>query len=341
MRIDVVPVADAGLGNSAYLVDLGDGGALLVDPRRVIAPYERAIATPGHTPEHLAYLLLDGATPIALFSGGTLIAGGVARPDLIAAEQTERLARAAHRSIVQRVLTLPDGLPVYPTHGGGSFCSAGTGGRVTTTIGHERAANPLLQVADEDAFVARLLGGLGSFPPYFLHLREVNRTGPTVYGRDLPRLRPLTAREVVDAVDGGAVLVDARPIDRFAAGHVSGSVSIELRSQFATWLGWVVPFGTPIVVNIDDDQHERDLVAQALTIGYEWDAGHVPDALHRELGTLRSNAADLPDGLVVHCGHGQRAMTAASLLLRAGHRDVTVTTAGPDQLATTIAAGAA
>lgn len=447
MPIDVVAVADAGLGNSAYLVDLGDGGALLVDPQRVIAPYERAahelgvrirvvaethlhadfvsggrelaalgadlvvpatggyafdhrgvgdgeevdlggltlraIATPGHTPEHLAYLLLDGTAPVALFSGGTLIAGGVARPDLIAADQTHPLARAAYRSITQLLLTLPDELPVYPTHGGGSFCSAGTDGQATTTIGHERTANPLLQADDEDAFVARLLGGLGSFPPYFLHLREVNRTGPTVYGRDLPRLRPLTVAAAVDAVDDGAVLVDARPIDRFAAGHVPGSVSIELRSQFATWLGWIVPFDAPIVVVIDGDQDERDLVAQALTIGYErllgrldggiaawtaashevatlplvdpgdevgdrrlldvrqtseWDAGHVPDALHRELGTLRAAIADLPDGLVVHCGHGQRAMTAASLLRRGGHRDVTVTTAGPDQLATTVAA---
>lgn len=445
MAIDVVAVADAGLGNSAYLVDLGDGSALLVEPQRVTAPYERAagerglrirvvaethlhadfvsggcelaalgaelivpaaggyafdhrgvgdgdeadlggltlraIATPGHTPEHLAYLLADGATPVAVFSGGTLIAGGVARPDLIAADQTERLARAAYRSITERLLTLPDDLPVYPTHGGGSFCSTGATGRHATTIGQERAANPLLQAPDEDAFVARLLGGLGSYPEYFLHLREVNRTGPAVYGRDLPRLRPLTAAATVEAVAGGAVLVDARPIDRFAAGHVPGSVSIELRGQFATWLGWIVPFGTPVVVVIGDDQDEHDLVAQALMVGYdglvgrldggiaawtaaghdiatlplvdhgdvgdtrlldvrqtsEWTAGHAPGALHRELGTLRTTGADVPDGVTVHCAHGQRAMAAASLLRRAGHRDVTVTTAAPDQLTTTVA----
>lgn len=446
MAIDVVAVADVGLGNSAYLVDLGDGGALLVDPQRVVAPYERAarerglsirvvaeshlhadfvsggrelaalgadlivpaaggyafdhrgvgdgdevyvggltlraIATPGHTPEHLAYLLLDEATPVAVFSGGTLIAGGVARPDLIAADQTQQLARAAYRSISERLLTLPDDLPVYPTHGGGSFCSTGARGQHATTIGQERAANPLLQAPDEDAFVARLLGGLGSYPEYFLHLREVNRTGPTLHGRDLPRPRPLTAAAVVDAVAGGAVLVDTRPIERFAAGHVPGSVSIELRDQFATWLGWVVPFGTPIVVVIDDDQDEHDLVAQAFTVGYdalvgrldggiaawaaagrdiatlplvdhggagdtrlldvrqtsEWAVGHVPGALHLELGTLPTTGADLPDGLTVHCAHGQRAMTAASLLRRAGHRDLTVTTAGPDQLGTAVAA---
>jgi len=331
--MDVIPVRDAGLGNSAYLVDLGDGGALLIDPQRIAGPYLdaaerlglrarfvaethlhadfvsggrelavtgaellapeaggyafdhrgltdddevdlggptlRVIATPGHTPEHLAYLLLDDGEPAALFSGGTLIAGGVARPDLIAPDRTGSLARAAWRSITHRLMRLPDDLPVYPTHGGGSFCSAGTSDRTTTTIGHERATNPLLQVSGEDEFVARLLGGLGSFPPYFLHLREVNRTGPETHGRDLPTLPRLAPDELAAAMAAGAVVVDARPIDRFAAGHVPGSISIELGRQFGTWLGWVVEFGSPVAFVLDEDQDEHGLVAQALTVGYD------------------------------------------------------------------------
>ncbi len=438
----VFTISDDGLGNHAHLVDLGDGGALLVDPQRIVVAHrERAaredlrirfvaethlhadfvsgarelaadgatvlapsaggyvfdhrgladgdevevggltlqvIATPGHTPEHLAHLLLDDGEPVALFTGGTLVAGGVARPDLIAPEQTEPLARAAWRSITQRLLALPDELPVYPTHGGGSFCSAGSGGPVTTTIGRERAANPLLQAVDEDDFVARLLGGLGTFPPYFLHLRELNRRGPTVYGHRLPGLPRLRPADLDAAVADGAVVVDARPIARFAAGHVPGSVSIELRPQFGTWLGWVVEFGAPVVVVLEPDQDEVDLVAQALTVGYErlagrldggvaawhgsgrdlaavelygpgddladrplldvrqhaeWEAGHVPGATHRELGSLGDDRHGVPAGSVVHCGHGQRAMTAASLLRRAGHDGIAVTTAGPGQLA--------
>ncbi|HWB72148.1 MAG TPA: MBL fold metallo-hydrolase, partial [Egibacteraceae bacterium] len=197
----IVPIVDAGLGNSSYLVDVGDGRALVVDPTRDPGPYLRtaeqrgwritdvaethlhadfvsgarelaaggarllaparaglgfpttglddgdevdlgglrlrALATPGHTPEHLAYLLADGDRPLAVFTGGTLITGGVARPDLLGPDHTEALARAAHRSIRQRLLTLPDDLPVYPTHGPGSFCSAGPGGERVTTIGHE------------------------------------------------------------------------------------------------------------------------------------------------------------------------------------------------------------
>lgn len=444
MAVDVIPVRDDGLGNSAYLVDLGDGGALLVDPQRVVGPYLataaelglrvrfvaethlhadflsgarelatvgaelllpadggyafghrriqdgqevdvgglalRAIATPGHTPEHLAYLLLEDDRPVALFSGGTLMAGGVARPDLIAPDQTEALARSAWRSITQRLLPLPDDLPVYPTHGGGSFCSAGASGQTATTIGQERVSNRLLQAVDEDDFVTRLLGGLGTFPPYFLHLRDVNRRGAQVHGRDLPRLAPLTPDELATAAADGAVVIDARPIARFASGHVAGSISIELRGAFASWLGWVVAFGTPVAVVLDDDQEEHDLVAQALTVGYdrlvgrldrgvvaweasgrpveripllgpgddpdsrhlvdvrqaaEWDAGHVPGAIHAEVGSLLDGRADLKGAILTHCGHGQRAMTAASLLRRSGHRAVAATTARPDQLAWT------
>src|SRR6185295_4679928 len=128
------------------------------------------LATPGHTPEHLAYLLLDGPTPVALFSGGSLLVDSVARTDLIDPDQTELLARQLWRSLHSRVLTLPDDLPVYPTHGAGSFCSAPAGGERTTTIGRERATNPLLNAPPEDEFVRRLLAGLGSYPVYFTRL---------------------------------------------------------------------------------------------------------------------------------------------------------------------------
>jgi hydroxyacylglutathione hydrolase len=302
--VDILSVVDEGLGNSAYVVDLGDGGALLVDPERDPRPYlsvlaqrgldprfvvethlhadfvsgsrelmgsgaellapagsdlaypHRAledgeeldlggltlevIATPGHTPEHLAYLLRDGRVPVAVFSGGTLMAGGVARPDLLAPEQTEPLARAAYRAIRQRLLTLPDDLPVYPTHGGGSFCAATPGGQRTTTIGRERTTNPLLaDDPDEDTFVARLLGGLGSYPPYFLELRDVNRIGVDVLG-PVPPMLPLLSVEAFDRVVGdGAEVVDVRSM------QPSRRVTYRARCRFPGgrssrpgWAGW-------------------------------------------------------------------------------------------------------
>lgn len=437
--IDIVAFVDEGLGNSSYLVDLGDHRAVVVDPERDASPYLaaaarrgltishsvethlhadfvtgsrelaargamvlapaaggiewphrglgdgdetdlgglrlRALATPGHTPEHLSYLLSDGGRPLALFSGGSLLVASAGRTDLIAPDQTESLARALWRSIVERLLVLPDDLAVYPTHGAGSFCSAPADGARVTTIGGERLTNPLLSAPDEDTFVARLLAGLGSCPAYFAELRAVNRHGPHVYGT-FPTLAPLDVNDLRRRVDDGAALIDVRPIDRFAAGHIPTSVSIELRPQFASWLGWLVGRGQPLMFVADAETDRAELVRRCLTIGYEhlageldggvaawaaagrtleqtplvavvdvsgrrvldvrqdaeYEAGHLPGAAHLELGSLRG-APLAPGPLTVMCGHGERAMTAASLLAAAGRADVAVAVGGPDDWA--------
>jgi len=439
--VEVVDVRDQGLGNNSWLVDLGDGSALVVDAQRDPRAYLqiasqrnlrirmaaethlhadfvsgsreladaagaqimasagaqlavdhravrdgdeidlgglmlRVLATPGHTPEHVAFVLMDGHQPVALFSGGTLIAGGTARPDLIAPDQTEPLARAAWRSITDQLLKLPDDLAVYPTHGGGSFCAAGVPGAPSTTIGAERTGNPLLQTSGEDAFVDLLLSGLGSYPGYFLRLRDVNRAGPRIYGVDTPSLDSLAVSDVSRYINAGGLVIDVRPSASYAAGHVAGSLSIELRDSFATWLGWLVDDpATPLLFIIDADQDRDDLVRRCLGVGYEhlagelaggvdawtaagravkstslldeptdgvmvldvrqeseWAEGHVPGAMHIELGALRDRVDELPAGRVVaHCMHGQRSTTAASVLERAGRLDVAVFTRGPDQ----------
>lgn len=196
--------------------------------------------------------------------------GAVARTDLISPDRTDELSRQMWRSLQERILTLPDDLVVYPTHGAGSFCSAPAGSERTTTIGREKETNPLLAASDEDAFVALLLSGLGSYPDYFARLREVNRRGPAVYGPRLPVLAPLSVTDVrrLDS-DEGAVVIDVRPIASFSAGHIPGAVSIELRPAFATWLGWVVPPDRPIVFVLNDRQDRAEVVRQALKVGYE------------------------------------------------------------------------
>jgi glyoxylase-like metal-dependent hydrolase (beta-lactamase superfamily II)/rhodanese-related sulfurtransferase len=440
--MSVHAIVDEGLGNSSYLADLGDGGALVVDPERDPRPYLnelaqrnleprfvvethlhadfvsggrelvgagaelwapaesalsyphrglhdgdavdlgglelRVIASPGHTPEHLSYLLQDGSTPIGLFSGGTLMTGGVARTDLLTSDQTEPLARAAYRSITERIFTLPDDLPVYPTHGAGSFCSVGSATARITTIGTEKQTNPLFfDDPTEDTFVERLLAGYGTFPPYFLELREVNRRGPRVYGTLPPPLPQLTVAETEAALAQGAELVDVRNLEAFANGHVPGAISNPWRSQFATWLGWVVPRDQPIVYVADDAVDRQDLVWAAFTVGFEnivgelaggveawteagrrlsripltdrspdrdrtildvrqrseYRSGHLPDSVHLELGAVAQAPDDLPDSrILVHCGHGERAMTAASILARSGHPDVAVLKGGPSRL---------
>ena len=434
--IQPIPLVDEGLGNSSYLLDLGDGQALAVDPERDPGPYLatarhrgltvafaaethlhadfvsgsrelaahgaevlaaaagriefghrglgdgdevdlggltlRSLATPGHTPEHLSYLILDGARPVALFSGGSLLVGAVARTDLIAPERTGELARELWRSLHERILGLPDDLPVYPTHGAGSFCSAPAGAERTTTIGREKRANPLLAAPGEDAFVEMLLGGLGSYPPYFLRLREVNRRGPALYGTQPPCLARLDVTEVTRLASEGALVVDARPLDDFAAGHVPGSLSIPLRDQFATWLGWLAGPARPLVFILGPDQDRGEVVRQALKIGHEhlagelaggvaawadaglplhrirlvpaagavgavvdvrqdaeFTVGHLPGAIHAELGSLTSVTLPRTEPLTLMCGHGERAMTAASILGAAGRDDLTVAVGGP------------
>ena len=351
--VAIVPVVDEGLGNSSYLVDLGDGRALVVDPVRDPTPYLdlahrrrlrithavethlhadfisgsrelaahgahavaaraaelrfphqalddqqeldlgglvlRAVATPGHTPEHLAWLLLDAGRPLALFSGGALLVGGVARTDLIAPEQTEPLTRAAWRSL-QRLQALSDDLPVYPTHGAGSFCSTPGKAERTTTIGAERAHNPLLAAPDEQAFAERLLGGLGSFPPYFLRLREVNQRGPRLLDEHDRTLPALPVEQIRRRVDDGAVLVDVRPAAAFGAGHPAGALSIALRPAFATWLGWLVEPDRPLVFVLGRGQDRGELLRQCHQIGYERLAGELAG------GMAAWRAAGLPEG---------------------------------------------
>jgi rhodanese-related sulfurtransferase/glyoxylase-like metal-dependent hydrolase (beta-lactamase superfamily II) len=329
----------------------------------------RALATPGHTDEHLSFLLLDGSRELGVFTGGSLIVNSAARTDLLGPERTEELARAQYRSL-KRLMALPDETAVWPTHGAGSFCSAPPGTERTTTIGAQKQANPLLAAPDEDTFVSQLIASLGTYPAYFDRLAEINRRGPAVMTAD-PLLPALSAEQVRALIAEGGHIVDVRPAADYAAGHIPGALSIPLRDQFATWLGWLLPDTAPLVFVTGEDQDLSEILWQSYKIGYErlagrlaggmaawladgkpqtttafltadgaggrpyvdvrqaseFTAGHVPGALHIELGALA--AADAPHSPVVACGHGERAMTAASLLERAGHTDVAVLDGGP------------
>jgi glyoxylase-like metal-dependent hydrolase (beta-lactamase superfamily II)/rhodanese-related sulfurtransferase len=345
-----------------------------IDPGETVAVAPgielRAIPTPGHTPDHLAYLLVVDGEAEALFSGGSLMVGGLGRTDLLGDEHREDLARAMFRALRAEILTLPDDLAVYPTHGAGSFCWAPSGSARSTTIGTERATNPLLAIDDEDRFIATLLDGLGSFPTYFRRLPEINRRGPRIYP-ELPALAQLDLDTVRNHLDAGAALVDARPIANFAAAHVPGSLSVQHRNVFASWFGWLVPLDRAVVFVLDHDTDRSDLVRQCLAVGHdnllgelhggidawaaaglpieatplvsadhmaatvldirqqnEWDEGHVPGAIHVELGDL-ANTSVPNEPVTVMCGHGERAMSGASILQAAGHRDVSVLASRP------------
>lgn len=308
--MEIVPFVHEGLGNSSYLVGLGNGNAILVDPDRTAARYllaadERGwrvmaafethihadfvtgateviaasgaqvyvsgdapmayphkglkhgdrlrldgvgvevIASPGHTPEHVSFVIRTAEGPPALFSGGALTAGAAARTDLVAPELTEPLTRAQFRTMRSAFKELPDETLLLPTHGGGSFCTAGSAGERTSTLGRERASNPLLLYEDEDEFTRWFPTTFPAVPAYFSRMRDVNQAGPRLR-REIPMPRALPPDEFREAAKDALVL-DVRPVAEFKTARIPGSLSDAFRSSYATWLGWLVPLGTPLL----------------------------------------------------------------------------------------------
>ncbi len=223
-----------------------------------------------------------------VFTGGALVVGGVARTDLAGAKATQRWARAAYRSVRDRLLILPDTLPVWPTHGPGSFCSTGGSDERTSTIGRERSSNPLLVGdPDEEEFVHRLVGGLGTYPSYFRWLPAYNRSGPVVYGRQWPTLSSLNPTQLSGLVDEGAQIVDVRTVSAFSRGHIPGSVSNELRPQFASWL---VDPARPIAFITGASTDPAELVRQCVGIGFENIADELAGGMHARRSAGRPEA---------------------------------------------------
>jgi hydroxyacylglutathione hydrolase len=256
-------------------------GAELVLPAAAVVPFEhtpafhqeelkgdgltiRPIHTPGHTPEHTSYLVLIDGEPVALFSGGSLLVAAAGRSDLLGMDRARQLALAQYRS-VRRLAELPDAVELFPTHGEGSFCTASGAGQTTSTIGREKATNPVLRYPDAEAFVAGELAGLAPYPRYYAHMGPINLRGPEPMGD--PDVPELTAGDVA-AMDE-VTIVDGRPAAAYAAGHIPGSLNVALGDQFGVWVGWVVAFNTPLVLVLDDDQDSTEAVTQLARIGFD------------------------------------------------------------------------
>jgi hydroxyacylglutathione hydrolase len=205
-----------------------------------------AMATPGHTPGHLSYVL-HGAetTPVAVFTGGSLLYGAVGRTDLISPDQTVALTRAQYRSVRRLAGELPDPVAVYPTHGFGSFCSATPTSGSSSTIGAERTSNIAL-TTDEESFVKSLMAGLVAYPRYYAHMGPANRRGPAA--ADLTAPPAAGPAELRRRIGAGEWVVDLRQRRAFAGRHLTGSISVELGDSFATYLGWTMAWGTPLTL---------------------------------------------------------------------------------------------
>jgi glyoxylase-like metal-dependent hydrolase (beta-lactamase superfamily II)/rhodanese-related sulfurtransferase len=222
-------------------VPVSDGDVVKVGPVMQM----RVLATPGHTFTHLSYALQGSDRAYAVFTGGSLLYGSTGRPDLLGHAHAGELAHAQFASAHRLAAELPEDTDVYPTHGFGSFCSATQAEGASSTIGRERRVNPAL-ILEEDRYVRELLAGLDAYPAYYAHMGPANAAGPS--GPDLSAPRRAHATELSKRIVAGEWVVDLRDRRAFAAGHVPGTLSFDLDGNFATYLGWLIPWGTPLTL---------------------------------------------------------------------------------------------
>ena len=234
-----------------------------------------ALATPGHTFTHLSYALTEHDAgldhSVGVFSGGSLLYGATGRPDLLGPEHTHDLVHHQHASAHRLAELLPDGAEVYPTHGFGSFCAATQSDATSSTIGQEKKSNPVL-TQDEQTYVRELLDGLGAYPAYYAHMSPLNAAGPSE-----PDLSPPTvadAGELRQRIEAGEWVVDLRNRTAFAAGHAPGTLNFGLDGGFATYLGWLVAWGTPITLLGETAEDVAQAQRELVRIGIDRPAAH-------------------------------------------------------------------
>src|ERR1700678_556830 len=243
--------ADAGFPH----VPLTDGFEVKMGAVRI-----RTLETPGHTPESVCLVITDESKspePSLVLTGDTLFIGDVGRPDLSKTHTPPELAGLLYNSLHKKLLALPDAVMVYPAHGAGSLCGRAMRAERSSTIGTERLTNYALQIANRDDFIAQLTTNLPTRPDYFLEDAEINRSGAATL-KELPPLPALSPAEVQALFEQNANLLDVRPGDEFAAGHVPDSISIALSGQFASWAGGILGIHSkPVLVGDSEAQIEE------------------------------------------------------------------------------------
>ncbi len=231
----------------------------------------RVLETPGHTPEHISYVVSDssrGPDPVALFCGDTLFVGDVGRPDLFPGK-AEELASQLYDSLHSKLLSLPDSCEVYPAHGAGSLCGRSMGAKRSSTIGYERKYNYALQIPDREKFVEALTTSMPPAPDHFSRCSNVNREGPAKLGT-LPQIRGIPPAEFFELAGRNDTLVlDTRCFEGFGGEHVPGSYSIDLGGNFGTFAGWLLPPERQVLLVSDSETHALEAVDWLHRVGLD------------------------------------------------------------------------
>jgi len=234
------------------------------------------LRTPGHTPEHVSYVVADTSRadePVLIFTGGDLLVGSVGRPDLLGRELGEKLAPQLYDSLFGKILKLEDYVEVMPTHGAGSLCGRSISSKRTTTIGYERRFNVFLQKQDRQEFVDFVLDGNPYVPAYYKNMRSGNLNGAT--GFAAPDPRPLSVGEVQHALGHGALVLDTRSPGAYGGGHLPSAYSVGLGSMLATWVGSLLPVDLPIILVLERPADWDAVVTALARVGYERIMGYL------------------------------------------------------------------
>lgn len=236
--------------------------------------------TPGHTPEHVSFVVTDAsrcASPAALFCGDTLFVGDVGRPDLFPG-RAEELASKLFDSLHDGILELPDHCVAYPAHGAGSLCGSAIGSMRWSSVGYERICNPMLSL-DRESFVRRLTGGMPPVPDHFARCSALNAAGP-IPVRALADPLPMTPGKFLERMEAGAIVLDTRRYESFGGMHVPCSINIDITGNFPVYCGWLLPPDRDILLVADNPQEVRAAVTWLRRVGLDRMVGFLEGGLY-------------------------------------------------------------
>ena len=273
------------------------------DVRRVASMTVRTVATPGHTPHHVSFAVgAGGGQPSLVFTGGSLLFGAVGRTDLVDPDLTEQLTRAQWASVRQLADELPASAAVLPTHGFGSFCSATPTSGTASTIEQQRRDNPAF-TQDEDTFVRELLAGFDAYPAYYAHMGPTNGAGPAPL--DLSPAAQADPAELRRRRDAGEWVVDLRSRTAFARGHLPGTFNVEGSGNLPTYLGWLLPWGTPLTLLGNSPEQVADAQRRLARIGIDRPAAQATGTVEQWAGGHALASYDLVGFTDLAAVHGR------------------------------------
>ena len=296
----------AATGATIYLSDMGDANwkyayadepsVILVrdgDSWKVGNIKVEVLHTPGHTPEHIAFMITDTAgadRPMGVFTGDFLFVGDVGRPDLLEEaagyKGTKEVGARQQFQTVARFKSLPDYLQIWPGHGAGSACGKALGAIPSTTLGYEKLFNPAFQFAQENEFVAWLLDGQPEPPKYFAQMKKINKLGPSLINT-LPMPMNFDRRTLDDVIEDGGQVFDLRNRGQFISNHVPGTINVPAdNNSFVTYMGWLVDYDRPVYVLMPSIDAERAILSDLRSIGIDY----VPGYFSPEVLTHRTQA---------------------------------------------------